>query len=358
MPKGLKKELRRQRQLRRMKREQIELSPADKFKKMLALKKATRCIIKVEDEYNVYVKLAASFKELGELSQTEPFEGCEQCEELRLECEAKVEELKPRLPKEKVVESRTVMTSAKERNLQEKKNQKNGGKWVGIGIVLLITAIIVCYKMAPTRYYIAQAQHAIGLSKYALGSYEELGEYKDSVAKKVEMEKVLISQAKEEDVVEFGERKWIVLEKKENEVVLAAYKALSNQPYNESAAEVTWENCSLRQYLNNDFITKTFSAKEQEALVDMDSKADTNAAFQVEGGKDTTDKVTILSVEQVDTYKDVLGSKINNTRLRTPGKDLTSTCYISYVKEIVEYGFPVEKKGALVRPIITVNIEK
>jgi len=92
--------------------------------------------------------------------------------------------------------------------------------------------------------------------------------------------------------------------------------------------------------------------------VDMDSKADTNAAFQVEGGKDTTDKVTILSVEQVDTYKDVLGSKINNTRLRTPGKDLTSTCYISYVKEIVEYGFPVEKKGALVRPIITVNIEK
>ena len=355
MPKGLKAEMRRQRQLRRMKREAIELSPADKFKKMLALKKATRCIIKVEDEYNVYVKLATTFKELGELAQTEPFEGCEKCEELRLECEAKAEELKPRLPKEKVEESRTVMTSAKERNIQEKKNQKKGGKWIGVCAVLLVVVLVICYNVAPTRYYIAQAQHAVGLSKYAMDSYEELGTYKDSALKKVEMEQVLLAQASEGDEVVFGARKWIVIEKKENQVVLAANKALSNQPYHKEVADVTWENCSLRQYLNKDFVTKTFSAEEQAVLVDMESKADENETFRIAGGKDTMDKVTILSAEQVETYKGVLGSKMNNTRLRTPGKELNATCYVSYVKEIVEYGFPVEKKGALVRPIITVQ---
>ena len=72
--------------------------------------------------------------------------------------------------------------------------------------------------------------------------------------------------------------------------------------YNEEYEEVTWENCSLRQYLNGEFYNNTFTAAEQARIVATQVKNDDNQWFGTTGGTDTTDKIFLLSLEEAVKY--------------------------------------------------------
>ena len=182
----------------------VVLTPVEKFEQLTTLKNATKCILNIEDEYDIYVKLQKEFAELGEKAKKDPFEGCEQCAALSEECKNKAEELKLKLPKEQKVDSQTVMTTAKEREEKEGQKKKGKGKWIALIIVVLIVAAAVCYKATPTRYYIAGWEQALGMDNYALKSYARLGDYKDSVQKKMEIKKIILGETKAGQTISFG----------------------------------------------------------------------------------------------------------------------------------------------------------
>ena len=91
--------------------------------------------------------------------------------------------------------------------------------------------------------------------------------------------------------------KWRVLANNDNLFVVSD-KNLDCVEYNTSAETVTWENCSLRKWLNSKFIDKAFTAQEQGAVLES-LVVNEDGAKGSEAGADTYDKVYLLSIYEV-----------------------------------------------------------
>ena len=61
--------------------------------------------------------------------------------------------------------------------------------------------------------------------------------------------------------------KWRVLENDGSTLFVMADKGLDTKCYNDDWESITWENCSLRNWLNRDFYSTAFSSGEQGAIV-------------------------------------------------------------------------------------------
>lgn len=94
------------------------------------------------------------------------------------------------------------------------------------------------------------------------------------------------------------EIKWRVLSVSEEEVLLIADSNLDVQRYNDSFGAVTWENSTLRSWLNDYFLNKAFSKEEQNYILDTVVKNSVDNQYGISGGNDTVDKVFILSADE------------------------------------------------------------
>ena len=100
--------------------------------------------------------------------------------------------------------------------------------------------------------------------------------------------------------------KWIVLDVKDGKALLLSEYAIDTKPYNTEWTQMTWEECSLRSWLNSGFMDAAFSGAEQRAilLTDVDNgEEQCYYGFLGEGGKNTKDRVFLLSYhEAYDLY--------------------------------------------------------
>ena len=85
--------------------------------------------------------------------------------------------------------------------------------------------------------------------------------------------------------------KWNVVNVEGDEAVLVSDCILDWKPYNETVKYVTWETCSLRKWLNEEFFVNAFSEEEQNAI------CESKVALE---GKNVTDKVYIDSVNEIN----------------------------------------------------------
>ena len=67
------------------------------------------------------------------------------------------------------------------------------------------------------------------------------------------------------DIIKFGDYKWRVLDVQDNRALIISEEILFQKPYHSTENPITWENCSLRKYLNNEFYN-TFNKKEKERI--------------------------------------------------------------------------------------------
>lgn len=95
---------------------------------------------------------------------------------------------------------------------------------------------------------------------------------------------------------------WLVLAKEDNKLFLISEKALDGMPYHNSNSDVTWRNCDLRSWLNDTFMDSAFSADEQDKIQSTNVSADKNPKYDTKPGKATTDKVFLLSIDEVNKY--------------------------------------------------------
>lgn len=110
--------------------------------------------------------------------------------------------------------------------------------------------------------------------------------------------------------------KWRVLSVNGNDAFLLADKNLDVQRYNDVEDEVTWETCTMRSWLNgygaeanqqrenfrtNNFLKNAFSTAEQSAILTTTVVNNDNleAETTAEGGNNTSDKVYLLSIDEV-----------------------------------------------------------
>ena len=96
---------------------------------------------------------------------------------------------------------------------------------------------------------------------------------------------------------------WVVLAKEDNRILLISDKALDYKPYNKSSDDITWENCSLREWLNSTFLDNAFKAMEQALIQSATVSAD-RYSHNAYPGNATIDKVFLLSITEAKNYFD------------------------------------------------------
>lgn len=115
------------------------------------------------------------------------------------------------------------------------------------------------------------------------------------------------------------EIEWMVLAKEGNKALLVSRYGLDAQPYNREYANITWEKCTLRSWLNGTFLDKAFTAREQAGieLTNLDNSGSQGyGKWSTSGGNDTQDKIFLLSYAEANKYLGVTYDDGNNTKSR------------------------------------------
>lgn len=113
---------------------------------------------------------------------------------------------------------------------------------------------------------------------------------------------------------------WAVLARDGSKALLLSRYGLEAQPYNQVSANVTWEDCTLRAWLNDTFLNCAFTQEEQTAilLTDVDnSRAQGYSSWATDGGSDTQDMVFLLSYADAQYYFGLVYGDKNNRMART-----------------------------------------
>ena len=98
---------------------------------------------------------------------------------------------------------------------------------------------------------------------------------------------------------------WQVLEVQAGKALLLSRYGLDAQPYNKTHTSVTWEQCSLRAWLNGTFLSKAFRGAEQAAILTTavdNSRSQGYSGWSTSGGNNTQDKVFLLSYAEANKY--------------------------------------------------------
>lgn len=106
------------------------------------------------------------------------------------------------------------------------------------------------------------------------------------------------------------EIEWLVLAVDGNKALLLSKYGLVARVFNEelspinSYKRVTWSNCQLRSWLNGDFFRTAFSDGHQALILASEVKAYKNPEADVNPGRDTKDRVFLLSAVEARLYFD------------------------------------------------------
>ena len=106
---------------------------------------------------------------------------------------------------------------------------------------------------------------------------------------------------------------WIVLKRDDDKALIISKYVLDTVQYNTEYTGVTWETCSLRNWLNRDFYERAFSAEEKMSIMNKKVTADKNPEYDAFVGRDTADNVFLLSITEVNKY-----FKDNESRMCAP----------------------------------------
>lgn len=215
-------------------------------------------------------------------------------------------------------------------------------------------------------------------------------EYKGSTEKLQSIKPLLLAKAKPGDTVFLGTYEqdnntsngkediaWLVLEVKDGKALVVSKYALDCKQYNTSNTDVTWETCTLRKWLNNDFINAAFSSYEKAMIPTVTVSADKNPDYSANPGNATQDQVFLLSITEANKYFNSTGARqceptdyaVANGSwesdsgnfcwwwLRSPGVTQDSAAYVYSGGDVIESGNAVDIGTSAVRPAMWISIK-
>ena len=213
----------------------------------------------------------------------------------------------------------------------------------------------------PIMYSVEQSYSDLSIDDViTLGSFEQDGNY-----------------ANGKDNIE-----WNVLAIDGENALLLSKHCLDYQPYNDEVridnklSDVTWETCSLRKWLNNSFYNYSFSTEIKRLIIPTVLKNNKpNEEYGTCGGNDTTDKLFLLSSDEVEKYlgtefytgsrrQGISQSEFQEAKykratwwLRSAGSDLRRACYVDEFSNAVSDSGDEVDLWHYVRPAMWINYE-
>ena len=168
---------------------------------------------------------------------------------------------------------------------------------------------------------------------------------------------------------------WRVLANGNGLAMLISMKALDCKPFNTKREPVTWDACTLRKWLNEDFLNTAFTEEKRAKHAVVNVPAGNNPDYSTYAGKDTQDRVYLLSIDEVEqyfasdedricaptVYATVHGAKMNSAGacwwwLRSPGDETHDAADVNYDGSIYCGGFGVNFSFTAVRPVIVLRL--
>ena len=354
----------------------------------------------------------ASYEEAIKVFQT--ISGWKDSDEQIYACQKKIEEIKAKEEADRLEAER----KAEERRIAAEKAAKKRKKAFAIGTP--IVAACIAFLIVLTTVIIPNSKYnaAVALmnnKKYdeAITAFEAMDGYKDS---ENQLENCYIGKYGEEkwnkikkiknikvgDTYTFGAYEqdnstsngkeaieWTVLDKDGMSLLLISKQALDCQQYNTSYTDVTWESCSLRKWMNGTFLNKAFNAEEQAQIQNTTVSADESPKYNTNPGNATTDKVFLLSINEVEKYfnsyearkcaptayakaqgadtsdsykatehyKTASGAATCCWWLRSPGSYQTSAANVNLEGSVHYFGYSVDVDYVAVRPALWINLD-
>ncbi len=98
--------------------------------------------------------------------------------------------------------------------------------------------------------------------------------------------------------------------------VLLSWYGLDAQPYNTKNKEITWENCTLRKWLNKEFYNAAFSEEEKIYVLETQLENPDSEYYKYGAGNTTSDKVWIFNEYDANNYisvTDMNGGQVETT---------------------------------------------
>ena len=273
---------------------------------------------------------------------------------------------------------------------------------VGALLIIGLTSWLLLRNwLKPTiRYAKAEKALSAGNTEEAIEIFKSLGTYRDAndraaelafSAQKDDALERMLKSAKVGDIVTFGSYeqdndlkngaepiRWLVLAERDGRLLLWSVDVLDHAQYSSDLKNTTWENCTLRTWLNDTFYQSAFTGEERLLIPITEWKNTDNSASGATGGKDTEDRVSILSfdelleygidnpgIETIAAYPSAYAVAQGVERhdwygtckwwMRTPGIDQTNAVYCDMVGQPL-YTAPVNRYGNGVRPLVWVVI--
>lgn len=308
---------------------------------------------------------------------------------LPFDAEALKAEKDKRLQKE-ADERRRTEEQAKAAAAEKAKKSKKTAMIMTPIICLCIVAIIVFTQVVLPKQKYDKAMELSNAGDYeaALTLLDGLN-YKDSEEKRETIyNKWLLINAKVGDTINFGTYEqdddisngkeiieWIVLAKQNNRLFVISRYAIDARPYNAEQKEATWETCSLRQWLNTEFLDSAFSDSEKAMIAAVTVSAEKNPEYITSPGKSTQDKVLLLSIAEAERYftsndaracEPTAYAESNGAspagngncwwRLRTPGDSQSCTGEVHCTGVILNTGSDVSFAGVAIRPAMWIDL--
>ena len=244
-------------------------------------------------------------------------------------------------------------------------------------------------KLVQAKYEYANYYFQKGQYTNAINYYKEVGSYSNAESMLL---KAQIQMTSVRSTIKFGlyeqdnnttngkeEIEWIVLAKENGKALLISKYCLDYQLYHNANTNITWENCSLRSWLNSSFYNSAFSNLEKEIILKSYLTNHDSVYGNIDGGNNTYDNVFLLSVNEAQQYFSSNGARTatatkyaiakgaysnpysNNTTwlLRTPGDSANVVSYVRLPGDIdldyIRYSDEAFYYAAL-RPAIWVDI--
>ncbi len=224
---------------------------------------------------------------------------------------------------------------------------------IACSVILIALVSLILYRRAQVKFDMASFAVEAGVGDtFLFGEYEQDGNLENGP-----------------EPIE-----WIVLRNKDNTLYAISKYGLENKSYHDTKEPITWEECSLRKWLNGEFYDVAFSNEEKAMVLETELQNVNNPYYNTNGGNDTVDKVFLLSYNEFEpkafayqnctptVYGEKQGIRIDDKIaiqckwwLRTPGIQDTTATFGALNLGAQSIGIPVDYDGAAVRPCINIK---
>ena len=166
---------------------------------------------------------------------------------------------------------------------------------------------------------------------------------------------------------------WLILKEKNGRKLLISKYIIDAVDYNEIGKIESWRDCSLRTWLNTEFLDQAFSKEESIRLVESERTETMNVFYKTKDSDQCQDKVFLLSAEEFKEYlepsyamgsvtpyaieKGVFAHEYGLWWIRTPGEKYGMQAYINTIGKISYEGCYQQRRAVGLRPAMWISDE-